>query len=146
MFLLLCVFFLGGGLRLLVLKLNCFYSMTHWSFLFLDDPWSTGYHYDDHFSSSVLCDPQFLCLNSERVVWNKCKFKSAVLSAQLQQTNYSDHGDFRKLISELMFLFGFAVCGGPSTLQATQGSRCQSCMLNRKSKKINILIQIALWL
>lgn len=85
-------------LRLLVLKLNCFYSMTHWSFLFLDDPWSTGYHYDDHFSSSALCDPQFLCLNSERVVWNKCKFKGAVLSAQLQQTNYSDLGDFRKLM------------------------------------------------
>ncbi len=58
----------GVGLRLLMLKLNCLYSMTLIFLIFLDDPWSTGYLYDDHFSSSALCDHQFLCLNSERIV------------------------------------------------------------------------------
>lgn len=81
---------------------DCFYSMTHWSFPSLDVPWSTGCHYDHLFSPSDLCDPQVLCLDCE-LGRNESKCKGAVL----KQTSYSDHGDFRKLISVLMFLFWF---------------------------------------
>lgn len=119
---------------------NCFYSMTHRSFPSLDDPWRTGCHYDDLFSASALCDPQFLCLDFARNVWNGWEWKGAVLSLQSKQISDSDHGDFRKLFSVLIFLFFFfAVCGGPSLLPATQRrSLCQSCMLERQHVKSNI--------
>lgn len=65
---------------------DCFYSLTRWSFPTLDDPWRSGCHYDDLFRPSALCDPQFHCLDFERIVWNGCECKGAVLSLQLKQT------------------------------------------------------------
>lgn len=109
---------------------NCIYSMTCWSFLSLDDQWSTGYHYADLFRPSALCDPQFLHLDLlERrnySVWKGIVTKITTNKLQWSWWLY-------RAQHELMFLFGFAVCGEPSVLQATQRGHCQSCMLETQS-------------
>lgn len=58
----------------------------------------------------------------------------ANVSAKVQ---YYQHNRNRKTIASWWFqkVDQCTKCGGPSTLQATQGSHCQSCILNRQCKK-----------